>query len=42
MRREAGAHLWDASEAAQLVREFTRGRTEVEFTSDLPAHHLWG
>lgn len=35
MRPEAGAHLWDAAEAARLVVEFSRGRTEVEFTDDL-------
>ncbi|MFT4259820.1 DUF86 domain-containing protein [Microbacterium sp.] len=35
MRPEAGAHLWDAAEAARLVYEFARGRTETEFTPDL-------
>ncbi|WP_300269059.1 HepT-like ribonuclease domain-containing protein [Microbacterium sp.] len=35
MRPEAGAHLWDAAEAARLVYEFTRGRTMVEFNTDL-------
>ncbi len=35
MRREAGAHLWDAAEAARLVREFASGKTESEFNSDL-------
>ncbi len=31
MRREAGASLWDAAEAARLVREFASGKTESEF-----------
>ncbi|WP_029089991.1 HepT-like ribonuclease domain-containing protein [Brevibacterium album] len=35
MRSEAGAHLWDAAEAAKLVDEFVRGRTESEFSSNL-------
>lgn len=35
MRREAGAHLWDAAEAARLVREFARGKTLTDFNSDL-------
>jgi hypothetical protein len=35
MRPEAGAHLWDAVEAAKLVHEFARGKTEADFTSDL-------
>jgi uncharacterized protein with HEPN domain len=35
MRPEAGASLWDAAEAAALVREFTNGKTEAEFNSDL-------
>lgn len=34
MRPEAGAHLWDASEAARLVQEFTRDKTEDEFYAD--------
>lgn len=34
MRPEAGAHLWDAAEAARLVHEFARGTTEAEFNSD--------
>lgn len=34
MRREAGAHLWDAAEAAALVHQFASGTTEAEFTSD--------
>lgn len=35
MRPEAGAALWDAAEAARLIREFATGRTEADFTSDL-------
>lgn len=35
MRREAGAHLWDAAEAAQLVHEFAHGKAVAEFNSDL-------
>ena len=35
MRPEAGAHLWDAAEAARLVHEFARDKTEAEFTSNL-------
>lgn len=35
MRREAGAHLWDAAEAAKLVHEFASGNTESKFNSDL-------
>lgn len=35
MQREAGAHLWDAAEAAKLVYEFARGRTESDFEADL-------
>lgn len=35
MRPDAGAHLWDATEAARLVHEFARGKTEAEFGSDL-------
>lgn len=35
MQPEAGAHLWDAAEAAKLVHEFLRGKTMVEFNSDL-------
>ncbi|MFT4052708.1 MAG: DUF86 domain-containing protein [Microbacterium sp.] len=35
MRPEAGAHLWDAAEAARLVHEFARGKTEADFASDL-------
>lgn len=35
MRPEAGAHLWDAADAARLVDEFIRGRSEADFTSDL-------
>lgn len=35
MRPEAGAHLWDAAEAARLVRTFARGKNEADFTSDL-------
>lgn len=35
MQREAGAHLWDAAEAARLVHEFGRGTTEVDFNADL-------
>lgn len=35
MRREAGAHLWDAAEAAKLVHEFALGKTEASFNSDL-------
>lgn len=34
MRLEAGAHLWDAAEAARLVRDFTCGKTEAELKSD--------
>lgn len=35
MRPESGAHLWDAAEAAKLVREFAHGKTEAEFNADL-------
>jgi len=35
MLPEAGACLWDAAEAANLVHEFIGDRTEAEFTSDL-------
>jgi len=35
MQPEAGAHLWDAAEAARLVREFARGKSEADFTRDL-------
>lgn len=35
MRPEAGAHLWDAAEAAKLVHEFVDGKTEAEFNSNL-------
>ncbi|MCS4593409.1 DUF86 domain-containing protein [Brevibacterium sediminis] len=35
MQRKTGAHLWDAAEAAKLVREFAGGKTEEEFISDL-------
>lgn len=35
MRREAGAHLWDAAEAARLVHEFASGNTESDFNADL-------
>lgn len=35
MQPKAGAHLWDAAEAAKLVQDFARGKTEAEFTSDL-------
>lgn len=35
MQPEAGAHLWDAAEAARLVQEFSEARTEAEFNSDL-------
>lgn len=35
MRPEAGAHLWDAAEAARLVQGFGLGKTAVEFNSDL-------
>lgn len=35
MRPEAGAHLWDAAEAARLVHEFSRGTTGADFGSDL-------
>ena len=35
MRPEAGAHLWDAAEAARLVHEFVGDKTLVEFNSDL-------
>lgn len=35
MRPEAGAHLWDAAEAAKLVQEFSGSKTEAEFNSDL-------
>lgn len=35
MRPESGAHLWDAAQAARLVQEFARGKTESEFDSDL-------
>lgn len=32
MRPEAGAHLWDAAEAARLVRTFARGKTEARLS----------
>lgn len=35
MQPEAGAHLWDAAEAAKLVHEFAGSTSEDEFTSDL-------
>lgn len=35
MRLEAGAHLWDAADAARLVHEFTHRTTEAAFISDL-------
>lgn len=35
MRPEAGAHLWDAAEAARLVDEFSHGTTGADFASDL-------
>lgn len=35
MRPEAGAPLWDATEAAKLVHDFVGSRTEADFTSDL-------
>lgn len=35
MRLDAGAHLWDAAEAAKLIHEFVRGKTEAEFNTDL-------
>jgi len=35
MRPEAGAHLWDAAEAAKLVQRFIEGLSEDDFTSDL-------
>lgn len=35
MQPETGAHLWDAAEAARLVNEFARGKTEADFISDL-------
>lgn len=35
MQPEAGAHLWDAAEAARLVHEFARHKTMAEFRSDL-------
>jgi len=35
MRPDAGAHLWDAAEAARLVDEFARSTSEADFASDL-------
>jgi hypothetical protein len=35
MQPEAGAHLWDAVEAARLVHEFTRTKTMADSTSDI-------
>ena len=35
MHPEAGAHLWDAAEAAKLVHEFARGKTHADLISDL-------
>lgn len=35
MRLESGAHLWDAATAAQLVYEFSQGKSEAEFHSNL-------
>ena len=35
MRPEAGAHVWDAAEAARLVHDFAGGKTEAEFNSNL-------
>lgn len=35
MRPEAGAHLWDAAEAARLVHEFSTGTTEAEDNADV-------
>lgn len=35
MQPRAGAHLWDAAEAARLVQRFARDTTEAEFTSSL-------
>ncbi|MGO2037594.1 MAG: HepT-like ribonuclease domain-containing protein [Brevibacterium sp.] len=36
MQREAGAHLWDASEAAKLIQEFSSHKSSLaEFQSDL-------
>lgn len=35
MQPEAGAPLWDSSEAAKLVHEFVGSKTEADFTSDL-------
>lgn len=35
LRPDAGAHLWDAREAAKLVRVFSAGRSELESNDDL-------
>lgn len=35
MLPKAGAHLWDAAEAARLALEFASGKSEAEFNSDL-------
>lgn len=35
MQPDSGLHLWDATVAARLVRDFTSGRTATEFTQDL-------
>lgn len=35
MQPKAGAHLWDAAEAARLVQRFARDTAEAEFTSNL-------
>lgn len=35
MRPEAGAHLWEAAEAARLVRDFAARKIETEFNTDL-------
>lgn len=35
MRPEAAAHIWDASEASQAIRQFTTDTTEDAFLNDL-------
>lgn len=35
MQPDAGAHLWDAAEAARLVQEFAAGTTDAEFNDNL-------
>jgi uncharacterized protein with HEPN domain len=35
MQPEAGAHLWDAAEAARLVCEFATDKAEADFNANL-------